>query len=47
MSAFSLEVDAICVIVGLGGVLLLGALGTVPAALQVLRQPVATALKAE
>jgi len=47
MSAFALEVDAVCVIVGLAGVLLLGLLGTVPAAIRVLNLPVATALKAE
>jgi len=47
MSAFALEVDPVCVLVGLGGVLLLGLLGTAPAALRVLRLPVAAALKQE
>jgi ABC-type antimicrobial peptide transport system permease subunit len=45
MSAFTLEVDPPCVLAGLAGVLLLGLLGTVPAAVQVLNLPVAAALK--
>lgn len=45
MSAFALEVDAPCILVGLLGVLLLGALGVLPAALRVTRLPVAAALK--
>jgi ABC-type antimicrobial peptide transport system permease subunit len=47
MSAFSLEVDPPSVLTALAGVLLLGLLGTLPAALRVLHLPVATALKAE
>ncbi|MCC7012952.1 MAG: ABC transporter permease [Planctomycetes bacterium] len=45
MSAFSLRVDAIAVLVGFGGALLLGLFGTAPAALRVLRMPIAAALK--
>ena len=45
MSAFTLEVDPACVLVGLGGVIVLGILGTLPAAWRVLRLPVAGALK--
>ena len=47
MSAFALEVDPPCVLAGLGGVLLLGLLGTLPAAWRVLQLPVAAALKQE
>jgi putative ABC transport system permease protein len=45
MSAFTLEVDPVCVLTGLGGVLVLGVLGTLPAAWRVLDLPVAAALK--
>lgn len=45
MSAFSLRVDAISVLVGFGGALLLGILGTAPAAVRVMRLAIATALK--
>lgn len=45
MSAFELRVDALAIAIGFGGVLMLGLLGTTPAALRVLRLPVATALK--
>jgi ABC-type lipoprotein release transport system permease subunit len=45
MSAFALEVDAPCILAGLLGVLWLGALGVLPAALRVTRLPVAAALK--
>jgi putative ABC transport system permease protein len=45
MSAFALEVDAISVLVGFGGSLLLGLLGTAPAAARVMRLSIAAALK--
>jgi len=45
MSAFSLEVDAISILVGFAGSLALGLLGTTPAALRVLRLPIAVGLK--
>lgn len=45
MSAFSITVDAPAVLAGIAGVLVLGVVGTVPAAVRVLRLPVATALK--
>jgi uncharacterized membrane protein YeiH len=43
MSAVELRVDAVSVLVGFGGVLLLGLLGTLPAAVRVVRLPTATA----
>jgi putative ABC transport system permease protein len=45
MSAFRLEVDAPSVLVGFAGVLLLGLIGTAPAAWRVQRLSIATALK--
>jgi putative ABC transport system permease protein len=45
MSAFRLEVDAHSILVGFGGVLLLGLLGTAPAAWRVQRMSIASALK--
>jgi putative ABC transport system permease protein len=45
MSAFSLRVDAVSILVGFAGALLLGLLGTTPAALRVMRLPIAAALK--
>jgi membrane associated rhomboid family serine protease len=45
MSAFSLQVDAVAILVGFLGALLLGWIGTTPAALRVLRMPIAAALK--
>jgi putative ABC transport system permease protein len=45
MSAFSLKVDAAAVLAGFGGVLLLGLLGTAPAALRVMRLSIAAGLK--
>lgn len=45
MSAFALRVDAISVLVGFGGALLLGVLGTAPAAARVMRLSIAAALK--
>lgn len=45
MSAFSLRVDAASILVGFAGVLLLGLLGTAPAALRVMRLPIAAGLK--
>ena len=45
MSAFALQVDAAAILVGFGGALLLGLVGTTPAALRVLRMPIAAALK--
>ena len=45
MSAFELRVDAISVLVGFGGSLALGLLGTTPAAARVLRLPIAVGLK--
>lgn len=45
MSAFTLEVDAAAVLTGFAGVLALGFLGTTPAAVKVLRLPIAGALK--
>jgi len=44
MSAFSLDVDAPAVLVGFGGALLLALVGVVPAALRVIRLPIAAAL---
>ncbi len=46
MSAFRIEVDAVSVLAGLAAVLAVGALGTIPAAVRVLRMPIAAALKA-
>jgi len=45
MSAFSLQIDAVAILVGFGGALALGLFGTTPAAVRVLRMPIATALK--
>lgn len=45
MSAFSLAVDAPAILVGFAGALLLGLIGTAPAAVRVLRLPIAAALK--
>lgn len=45
MSAFSLQLDALAVLVGIGGSFALGLLGAGPAAWRVLRMPVARALK--
>jgi hypothetical protein len=45
MSAFSLAVDAASIVTGFAGVLLIGFLGSAPAALRVLRLPIASALK--
>jgi putative ABC transport system permease protein len=45
MSAFALRVDAASVLVGFAGVLALGVLGTIPAAIRVFRLPIAAALK--
>ncbi len=45
MGAFSLDVDGVAVLSGFGGVLVLGFFGTLPAALRVLRLPVAVALQ--
>ena len=45
MSAFTLEVDSVCVLVGFAGVVFLGVAGIIPAALRAVRQPVAIALQ--
>ncbi len=45
MSAFALEVDAVAILVGFAGALLVGIVGTAPAATRVLRMPIAAALK--
>lgn len=45
MSAFSLDVDAVSIVVGFLGSLALGVLGVVPAAWRAIRIPVAVALK--
>lgn len=45
MSAFALEVDALAILVGFAGALLVGIVGTAPAATRVLRMPIAAALK--
>ena len=45
MSAFALDVDAVAIVVGFAGSLVLGVLGVVPAAWRALRLPVAVALK--
>jgi hypothetical protein len=45
MSAFRLDADAVSVLVGFGGVLILGLFGTAPAILRVRRLSIATALK--
>lgn len=45
MSAFALDVDAASILVGFSGALLVGLLGTAPAAVRVLRMPIAAALK--
>ena len=45
MGAFQLEVDAVAVLSAFGAVLFLGLLAVLPAALRVLRMPVALALK--
>jgi ABC-type antimicrobial peptide transport system permease subunit len=44
MSAFELTVDAPAILIGLGGALVLGLLGTIPAAVRVARLPVTAAL---
>lgn len=46
MGAFTLRIDGVSVLVGCGVGLMLGLLGAVPAALRVLRLPVADSLKA-
>src|SRR5262249_5577249 len=46
-SASAVEVDARAILIGLGGALALGVLGTVPAAVRALRVPVAAGLKEE
>jgi hypothetical protein len=45
MSAFSLKVDAVSILAGFGGVVLLGLFGSAPAATKVLRMPISSALK--
>lgn len=45
MSAFALHLGAASLLAGMIGVLLLGAIGTLPAALRIARMPVASALK--
>jgi putative ABC transport system permease protein len=45
MSAFALRVDAVAILAGFAGVLLLAILGAAPAAAKVFRLPIATALK--
>lgn len=45
MGAFSLDVGAVGVLVGFAAVLLVGTLGTAPAAVRVLRMPISAALK--
>lgn len=45
MSAFTLRIDAVAILVGFAGALVLGLLGTTPAALRVMRLPIAAALK--
>jgi putative ABC transport system permease protein len=45
MSAFALDVDAVAILVGFAGALLVGVIGTAPAATRVLRMPIAAALK--
>lgn len=45
MSAFALQVDAVAILVGFAGALLVGIVGTAPAATRVLRMPIAAALK--
>ena len=45
MSAFALDVDAASILVGFAGALAVGLLGTAPAAVRVLRMPIAAALK--
>jgi putative ABC transport system permease protein len=45
MSAFALQVDPASILVGFGGALLVGLFGTAPAAVRVLRMPIAAALK--
>lgn len=45
MSAFSLQLDAFSILVGIAGSFLLGILGAGPAAVRVLKMPVARALK--
>ena len=44
MSAFSLEVDAVGVLIGIGGALVLALAAVVPAALRLARLPISTAL---
>ena len=46
MGAFALEIDGLAALAGLGAVLLVGALGTLPAILRTLRLGVAAALEA-
>jgi putative ABC transport system permease protein len=45
MSAFALKVDAVAILAGFAGVLILAILGAAPAAARVFRLPIATALK--
>jgi hypothetical protein len=45
MGAFTLDVDAASILAGFGGALLLGLLGTAPAAARVMRLSIAAALK--
>ena len=45
MTAFRLEVDAISVMIGLGGILVISLAGALPALVHILRLPIAAALK--
>ncbi|MEE9394126.1 MAG: ABC transporter permease [Planctomycetota bacterium] len=45
MTAFALEVDGTAVVIGFMGVLAVALMGTIPAAIRVMRLPIATALK--
>jgi putative ABC transport system permease protein len=45
MSAFALKVDAVAILAGFGGVVILAILGAAPAAAKVFRLPIASALK--
>ena len=45
MAAFSVEVTPLAILIGLGGVMLIALVGTIPAAGKILRMPVALALK--
>jgi hypothetical protein len=46
MGAFALRVDSAAIVIGCGAGLFIGVLGSLPAAIHAMRQPIAEGLKA-